>query len=197
MANREISDEAVRDATGVGWKEWFARLDEWGAAEKGRKATAAHLADENDRSGWWGQSESVEYGGERGRREVGETKQGFQMGARKTFLSDVDAAWELITSPEGLQIWLGDGAPDALAEGDTGALADGTTYEVRVVEPRSHVRLRWHPPEWDDYSTLQVRAVESSSGRGCVAFHHEQLPSQEARKRMKAHWRGVLADLEA
>jgi uncharacterized protein YndB with AHSA1/START domain len=197
MSEREISDDAVSDATGAGWEAWFRRLDEWGAAEKGHKATAAHLADEYDLSGWWSQSVTVEYERERGLREVGETEQGFQMGARKTFLPDAEAAWELITSAEGLQTWLGEGAPTSLEEGDTGELDDGTTYEIRVVEPGSHVRLRWHPPKWDDYSTVQVRAIESSSGRGCVAIHHEQLPSQDARKQMKKHWRSVLSALRA
>lgn len=32
---RRISDEAARAATGKGWREWFAILDEWEAAARG------------------------------------------------------------------------------------------------------------------------------------------------------------------
>ena len=67
---------------------------------------------------------------------------------------------------------------------------------VRVVEPGSHVRMTWKPVDWDQPSTLQVPAMESSSERGTISFHQEQLPHQEAREAMKAHWKTKLKALQ-
>lgn len=192
MSDTNISDEAVQNATGRVWEEWFEVLDNWGAADKGHKVTAKHLADKHGLTGWWSQMVTVQYERERGLREVGETTRGYQMGAQKTFLPDPKAAWEFITSPEALEIWLGAGAPSELEEGRTYELEDGTCGEIRVVTEHSHVRLTWHPDGWAEATTLQVRANESSSGRGTVAFHHENLPDADKRDQMKKHWRNVL-----
>lgn len=197
MSDTNISDEAVEKATGKAWKAWFEVLDGWKADEKGHKATAAYLSEEHDLSGWWSQMVTVQYERERGLREVGETTRGYQMGTQKTFLPDREAAWALITSPEGIATWLGDGAPERLVEGESYELDDGTTGEIRVVTEQSHVRLTWQPSGWSDASTLQVRSNEAGSGRGTVQFHHENLPDADTRDEMKTHWRCVLKKLAA
>lgn len=192
MSDKNISDDAVREATGRGWRSWWKILDGWGAPRSSHAEIARFLADEHGLSGWWSQMVTVQYERERGLREIGETPQGFQMGTQKTFLADEHSAWELLSSPDGLAIWLGVGAPAELVEGETYRLDDGTTGEVRVVSPGSHVRLTWRPPLWSHPSTLQVRAVKAASGRGAISFHHEKLPDASARQAMIEHWKDVL-----
>ncbi len=193
MSDTNISDEAVEDATGKDWETWFELLDEWGAKEAGHSTTAAHLFEAYDLSGWWSQMIAVNYERARGLRDVGEMPDGYQMGKRKTFAPDVDAAWDVVTSDEGMKRWLGDAV--SLEPGVTFELDDGTIGEIRVVEPHSHVRLVWKPPQWDSASTLQVRVLEAKSGRGTISFHHERLPDASARDAMKEHWGSVLDDL--
>lgn len=195
MSDGNISDEAVREATGRGWRGWWKILDAWGARNSAHSEIAKYLAHEHGLSGWWSQMVTVQYEREHGMRELGEAAGGFQMGTQKTFLPDAGAAWELLAGAEGLRTWLGPGAPDALVEGERYRLADGTVGEVRVVSPGSHVRLTWLPPIWSEPSTLQVRAVASSSGRGAISFHHEKLPDQAAREAMIAHWKDRLEAL--
>jgi uncharacterized protein YndB with AHSA1/START domain len=195
MSDTDISDEAVEEATGKVWKEWFSLLDDWGADEKGHKATAEHLTKEHDLPGWWSQMVTVAYERERGLRKVGESEDGFQVGVQRTFMPDPSAAWQLVTGPEGLAAWLGPGAPDRLVEGATYELDNGTRGEVRVVEPGSHLRLTWQPTDWPAASTVQVRVSESDAGRGTIVFHHEQIPTEELREAMRVHWTDVLAGL--
>lgn len=192
MGNTDISEDAVRRATGRGWRGWWKILDAWGAPRHSHGEIARFLAHEYGLSGWWSQTVTVQYEREHGMREIGETESGFQMGAQKTFLPDPASAWKLLSSPEGIETWLGRGAPRELVEGETYRLDDGTGGEIRVVSTGSHVRLTWQPPSWPKPSTLQVRAVEASSGRGTLRFHHEQLPDAAARDAMIEHWKERL-----
>ena len=196
MSDTDISDGAVRDATGRGWRGWWKVLDAWGAPKHSHSEIARFLAHEHGLSGWWSQMVSVQYERERGMRDVGETASGFQMGAQKTFLPDPETAWRLLASARGIETWLGEGAPAELIQGEAYRLADGTVGEIRVVSPGTHVRLTWQPPLWSKPSTLQVRALASTSGKGTISFHHEGLPGQAAREAMIEHWKGRLEALQ-
>ena len=63
---------------------------------------------------------------------------GWQAGVRRTFPVATAQAWDLVSSPEGLALWLG--APIALKAGRPYSLPDGTTGEVRAVSG-AHLRL--------------------------------------------------------
>ena len=60
---------------------------------------------------------------------------GFQIGVRRTLPIGSDEAWDLITSPEGVSVWLGLTAGLSFDKGATFSLANGSSGEVRVVEP--------------------------------------------------------------
>ena len=128
-------------------------------------------------------------------RRTGETQAtGFQVGARRTFGVSVDRAWELVTSAEGMGVWLGGGRPPELEQGAEYRLRDGSAGEVRVVGP-SHLRLTWRPKGWARASTVQVRVIEQDE-RAVIAFHQEHLPGAEERELRKAHYLGALDELE-
>ncbi|MFJ5707752.1 hypothetical protein [Streptomyces sp. NPDC093105] len=61
----KLSDEALTAATGRGWAEWFARLDAWGAADRGHTEIARHLVEDEGVGGWHAQSVTVGYEQER------------------------------------------------------------------------------------------------------------------------------------
>lgn len=194
----DISDEAVRDATGRDWAEWFAVLDDMGAREMDHRAIARALQDDGlVDSGWWAQSITVAYEKQTGQRVTGETADaGFQLGAQKTIAVPAERAWELLTSPTGVEAWLGGPAPGlAFEPGETVETENGYRLEVRTVDPGSRVRMRWTPPDRDDPTTLQIY-VQDNGDRSAIRFHHEQLADADERDRMKTRWKGVLADLE-
>src|SRR5947208_1717660 len=105
-----ISDKAVKDATGKSWQEWLLRLDMESARDKTHTDIVRLLQDggyiTND---WWAQMVTNRYETARGKRVSGQSADvGFEIGARRTFQASPQRAWDIVTSPEGLRVWLGD-----------------------------------------------------------------------------------------
>lgn len=181
----DISDEAVRKATGRGWGDWFAALDDLGAGdaamrhrERAARLTAAHP----DLSGWWCQMVTVQYERERGFRAVHEAPGGYQFSVQKTLPLDAQGAWAALMAAD----WLpgADWSAGATFETDAGV---GVT--VRIVEPGKQLRFWWHEPE--QRSTVVVQ-LWPSGPKTAVRFLHEGLGAPEDVERMKGAWREAL-----
>lgn len=126
---------------------------------------------------------------------VGKTKDvGWEIGVSKTLPYSVPELWDFLTSPEGIAVWLGDGA--SLAPGATYETKDGTTGEVRGFREKDRVRLTWHPADWSHESTVQV-ALSAAGPKTVVRFHQERLASAEERTRQRTHWQQVMTALVA
>ena len=67
VSQPETSDEAVRAATGRGWDEWCALIDEQAVRDRGHTAIAAHVRGLGV-DAWWAQSVTVGYERIRGLR---------------------------------------------------------------------------------------------------------------------------------
>ncbi len=127
---------------------------------------------------------------------VGQTKAvGFEIGVRKTFAISLDQAWALITSPALVDRWLGAGAAVQWEKGTRYTTADGTTGEIRVAKPLSHLRLTWQPPGWVKPSTVQVRVIANGE-KTVISFHQEHLAGPAERMLMQQRWQAVLDYLE-
>ncbi|MCY4436210.1 MAG: SRPBCC domain-containing protein [Chloroflexi bacterium] len=195
-SQRKISDAAVRKATGKGWDAWFVLLDGEGAKALPHKQIARLLHEKSYiENGWWCQTVTVEYERARGKRVLGGTESaGFQIGVQKTLPLSPEHAWDLITQPEGLALWLGTATDLRWEKGATYETPEGTRGEMRSFTAGKHLRLTWQPPDFQTPSTLQV-SLEPSSTKTAVRFHQEKLTSAEAREQMRAHWREVLHKL--
>jgi len=127
---------------------------------------------------------------------VGKTRDtGFQIGVRKSYPLSLEQAWSLITSPEGIGLWLGESKDFYLAKGRRYQTMDGTSGEVRVVNPQENIRLTWQPKSWGQASTLQIRVIPSGKDKTVIAFHQEKLSGPEEREQMRQHWAAVLDKL--
>ena len=190
-----VSDEAVRDATGRTWAEWFAVLDAHEAFTADHKGIVAALRDEADlTSGWWRQSVAVEYEKARGLRAlVGQTGDGtFQIGVQRTVDAAAEAAWRwLVERPER---WVGPCGRLPLEPAATVVCDDGSAIEIRSVRPGTRVRLFWTPPGAERATTLQA-TVTTKEARCTVGLHHERLADADARNEMRGRWRAVLDEL--
>lgn len=120
---------------------------------------------------------------------------GWEVGARRTFPIQLEAAWRLITSAEGLNTWLGAPTGQVHEKGGLFELPDGTTGEIRVFKPKSHLRLTWYPPGWPRASTIQVRVVPNGE-KTVIAFHQEHLPGPEEREDRRVFFKNALDQLE-
>jgi uncharacterized protein YndB with AHSA1/START domain len=129
-------------------------------------------------------------------RSIGQTQDGsFQIGVRKTLAATPQQAWDLITSAEGLKLWLGEAGDFRLEKGRSFETTDGAQGEVRVLNPGGHTRLTWRPRGWRRASTIQIRVIPSGE-RTSISFHQENLPDAEAREAMRRHWQQVLDEME-
>ncbi|MBW8012637.1 MAG: SRPBCC domain-containing protein [Chloroflexi bacterium] len=120
---------------------------------------------------------------------------GWKIGVRRTFPISHLEAWRLITSSTGLKIWLGDGADVSLAFGSEYELADGSSGEIRVFIPDSHLRVTWQPIDWPRSSTIQVRVIPKGD-KSVISFHQERLPGAAEREERQDFFRSVLDELE-
>ncbi len=131
------------------------------------------------------------------KRPVGLTKDvGFQIGVRRTLPLQLEAAWQLLTSAGGRGIWLGAPGDISLTKGDRYKLEDGSTGEVRVFKPLSHLRITWQPHGWPRASTITVRVIPKDT-RTVIAFHQENLPGATEREERRAHFAAALDKFES
>lgn len=129
------------------------------------------------------------------KRIVGQTKDvGFQIGASKTMEVTPERAWGLLTSPDGLALWLGRVSDLRLEPGEMYETEEGSRGEIRV-NSGSHLRLTWQPPGWPEPSTVQVRVIPSGE-KTVISFHQEKLSGPDVREEMRTRWKGILADLQ-
>ena len=129
------------------------------------------------------------------KRPVGLTKDaGWQIGVRRTVAMSVEDAWDLLFSDGGLKVWLGDPVNITFAKGEPYQLKDGTTGEIRVFKPLSHIRLTFDPPGAVRTSTIQVRVL-ANDGRCTIAFHQEHLSSAAERGQRRRFFQQAMDQL--
>lgn len=116
---------------------------------------------------------------------VGLTKDtGWQVGARRMYPVALEEAWQLVVSSEGTRIWLGEVTDPNWVEGAGYELSDGTSGEIRIFKPNSHLRITYFPPGWPRSSTIQVRVI-SGGPKTQISFHQEHLSDAQARAERK------------
>lgn len=195
-AGREISDDAVRAATGRSWDEWEAELDAREAAGLSHRRIVALLSDGLIESGWWRQMVAVTYERRKGARVTGQTADtGFQVGVQRRVAMTTEDAWRLVTSAEGVRAWLGDARGFAVEKGAAYTADGGVAGVVRVARPGSHLRVTRQPPGWARASTIQVRVIPAGE-KTTISFHEEHLPGAAQREERRRHFEDALGELQ-
>ncbi len=194
-----VTSAAVRNATGKAWKECIRYIDQHGGAALDHKAITKLLKETGGiKSGWWQQMVTVGYEHAKGRRQTGETADaGFQVGVQLSIPMERSALWDLLTSDEGVNAWLGP-APQLIFESGTRfEIFQGPSGEIRTVEPGHRVRLTWKQKGREDATTVQLtlQCPRNNQEKTTLRFHHEKLANLTERELMRSHWRGVLRRL--
>jgi uncharacterized protein YndB with AHSA1/START domain len=129
-------------------------------------------------------------------KPIGHTKTaGFQVGVRRTLPISQERAWELVTSSEGLGLWLGVSTSLNLEPGEKYFTKTGTG-DIRVVKNLQQLRLTLKKEEWQKPSTIQIRIIPKDRNKTTISFHQENLPNQNVREEMKVYWENVLEELK-
>jgi uncharacterized protein YndB with AHSA1/START domain len=125
--------------------------------------------------------------------EVGRTRgAGWQIGVSKTVDRPVETVWDFITSPAGVEIWLGEGVTVLSELGAGYETTAGVRGETRSFRKRDRVRLTWQPPNWTHDTTLQLTVSPAGDGRARLVVHQERLADAAEREQQRRHWQAVI-----
>jgi uncharacterized protein YndB with AHSA1/START domain len=174
----KTSDEKIRERTGRGWEEWFAMLDNWGAADRSHREIARWLAEQMGIHplAWNAQAITASYELTRGLREVGEKDDGFAISASKTVAVPVERLYEAVVSEAARTDWL----PDAPLK------------ERTATRPKS-ARFDWAGGP----TRVNVTFLARDGAKSTVAVEHRRLADAGEADRMKGYWRQRLATLKS
>jgi uncharacterized protein YndB with AHSA1/START domain len=194
-SGKGAADAAVEKATGKSWRAWAEAIDAAGGRDWSHKEIVAFLK-ERGLSGWWQQQVAVGYEKAHGRRVLGQTADaGFQVGVTRTFEASPERVWAVLTSPEGLKVWLGEAPGVTVEAGRPYRTVDGVAGEFRVVKPTDRLRMTRNASGEAGQSTLQISLMASKAGKTSVTFHMEKLADADERETMRRRWTDVLERL--
>jgi hypothetical protein len=171
------SDEKIRQRTGRGWEEWFAMLDEWGAAERSHREMARWLAEQQRAHPLARNVQAIvsSYELTRGLRVVGEKDDGFAITASKTVAVPVERLYDAVVEEPLREGWL----PDGELSQRTGS------------RPKS-ARFDWGA----DQTRVSVTFLAKGEAKSTIALEHRRLADAAEAERMKAYWRQRLEALK-
>ena len=144
-----VGDEAVRDATGKDRAEWFALLDQAGAATWKHKDVGSWLVREHGVEGWWPQGITVAYEQARGIRRPGQRQDGtFEASVSRTVDLDTAAALRALAAVVTMELDVDPLALNLTAKHPTARFPlDGGEFVLATVSPvdegRSSIGLTW------------------------------------------------------
>jgi uncharacterized protein YndB with AHSA1/START domain len=169
-----VSDAAVRAATGRGWDEWFAILDDAGANQMSHPEIVAQLHANYDVSAWWEQQITVAYEQERGLREQHESPRGYEISRTRTMSVPIDDLYRAFADATIRGRWL----PEEVTD-------------VRETTPGQSIWMTWS----DGQTQVNARFVDKGNAKSTVTVQHTKLPDSAEATRMKAYWSEALGRL--
>lgn len=173
VAQPELSDERVREATGKGWDEWCDVIDAWPGHVDGHTAVAAHLNEDLGVDGWWAQTVTVGWERITGRRLPGQRSDGtFSVSKSATLTVDADALRASLLDPA-----------------DHADLFPGLDTELRSKPTAKTLRIALD----DGHALFAIEPLDD--GRTRVTVAHEKLATADDMERWRSYWADWLAAL--
>lgn len=181
ISEPEMSDEAVRSATGKGWDEWVGMIDEWGGRDSDHTTIAAYLRDEHGVDMWWSQGVTGGYERITGMRLPYEMPDG-------TFTANVTRT--IVGSAGQIRAMLDD---DAARADLFGGIASEARSRPGVKAPRFGVG----PGVATISITPKAPAKGSSEERMAISVQHNKLPTFEDVEQWKFFWSDWIEALDS
>jgi uncharacterized protein YndB with AHSA1/START domain len=176
QAEPEVSEDAIRRATGRGWDDWFRILDERGLEAFSHRDTARWLHGTHGVDGWWAQSVTVGYERARGLRAKHQTSEGFEVSVSKTLPLPTARVWEAIGDPVAREAWVG----------------------RIVLDERTARAPRYARFEVAEDGSRVLASVDPKGGsKSTLTITHTRLADAGAVEARRAYWRERLAVLAA
>jgi hypothetical protein len=169
-----FSDEAVQNATGKLWKEWFALLDKNKMNTRSHKEIASWIHTNFDISGWWSQNVTVEYEKEKGMREDYQKPSGYEVSVGKTFDKSNTRIYKYFTDRKLRKKWLKE------------------EIEITTTTPDKSLRAIWE----EDATRISVYFYPRSSAKCQVTVQHIKLADKATADKKKLFWAEKLITLK-
>jgi hypothetical protein len=173
------SDARIRERTGLGWEEWFDKLDAHGAAALSHREIARWVAEQLGIQplAWEAQAVTTSFEWSRGMREVGErVGGGFTITASRTIAVAREELYDAVVDESRRRAWL----------------PDGQLRERTATRPKS---ARY---DWDDGTTrVHVTFDAKGAAKTTVVVEHSRLADKVHADKMKQYWRERLTVLKS
>lgn len=193
-----VSAQSVFKGTGKNWDQWVKILDGVSARSWTHKELVAFVAKKYKLSPWWQQGVASGYEMILGRKVENRNDKGeYSLTATKSMSCDRKTLWKLISSAEGIAIWLRPLSPLSLKKGESFEAEGGVFGEIRTLKVGERLRLRWQDTDWEKPSVLQIYCVQQKNGKSILVFSQEKLKDGRTNLQMREHWRKVLNELAA
>ncbi len=165
-AEPDLSDDAMRTATGKGWDDWTDLIDAWPGHTDGHTAIAAYLVEQHGVDSWWAQGVTVGYERIVGIRLPYQRPDGtFTASKSRTVAIDADVIREML-----------------LNESDRADLFGGLRTTLRSGLTAKVVRLDLAG------ATVQIALDATGDGRTKISIAHERLGKSEEVEEWKFFW---------
>jgi uncharacterized protein YndB with AHSA1/START domain len=170
-----IRSDGVSNATGKGWREWFAILDQAGAARLPHTDISRFLHENEGLSNWWSRTVAAGYEQTIGRRDgiwIGETH---TARSSRTFSAPVSRLYRAWADEGTRRRWM-----------------PGQSILIRKAVPEESMRITWS----DRVTGVNVRFGESERSGSRIQVEHVRLRVTEQVKTMQAYWETALERLD-
>lgn len=161
------SDDAIRQATGRTWDEWFQLLSDSRMESRTHQEIVAFLENEHSVPSWWRQTITNNYEQKIGRHTRDGMAEGVQISVTRTLEFPVETVYAMWADDARRARWM--------------RKAD---FELTTRTAPGTVRGKWLPND----SRLDVEIVSAGEGRCELRIIHRKLPNDEAALRMKDLW---------
>jgi hypothetical protein len=166
-----MSDAAIQAKTGRDWAEWFAALDNAGAAKRDHAAIAELAAGKLGAGPWYGQMVAVSYERARGIRAVNQKCDG-EFSVSVTKVLDVPL-------------------PRLFA-----AATQGGWFPKGVFEETSRTKDKYWRGKWNGAGRLAIGFIAKGS-KAQIAIDSGKLSGADVIEKERAAWKKALVKLEA
>lgn len=189
-----VSTDSVYKGSGKHWDDWVPLLEKAGARNWSHKEIVAYLAKKHKLTPWWQQGVTLGFEIATGRRIEGQTQKGdYTVTATKSLAFDAKTVWKLLSSDEGVRIFLNSISEFSFKKGATFETADGYFGEVRTLKAGAKVRLSWQ--DEDAKGIVQIAVYPKVSKKSLLVLDHSQIKTARKKEEFRARWREALERL--
>ncbi len=166
-----MRSDAVANATGKDWQEWFVLLDRAGAGSLPQQEIERYLQETEGLSGWWSRMVTVGYEQARGRRISRFRDKSLTIKVARSFETSEESLFRAWADDASRSRWL-----------------PGYPILIRKAVPFRTLRINWS----DEITGLIVDFSQTSQGTSLMTVRHINLSNARQAESLKFFWEEAM-----